>query len=244
MGVEQSNTSIVYGTRLILKLFRQIATGASIPDLEIARHLTERTQIRPASRRRRRIRICARPGNAPRHRRDACSSSSPARATRWSPCTRCGAADFCEQVARHRRRRTVRGCWRGRFDADPLAPIENATAGLSRAARATLGRRNGAEMHWRSRRTPRTRRFRPNHASCADLEQLAEETSRQARQVLDAVTSLRTGTHRRGQVACGSAPAIEEYAGGTNSDHSAGRGGDEDPCARRLPSRASALVRE
>jgi maltose alpha-D-glucosyltransferase/alpha-amylase len=35
--------------------------------------------------------------------------------------------------------------------------------------------------------------FSPEPWSRADLEQLAEETSRQARQVLDAVTSLRTG---------------------------------------------------
>ncbi len=38
---EQSNTSIVYGHRLILKLFRRLEMGVN-PDLEIGRHLTER----------------------------------------------------------------------------------------------------------------------------------------------------------------------------------------------------------
>ncbi len=38
---EQSNTSIVYGHRLILKLFRRLEEGVN-PDYEIGRHLTER----------------------------------------------------------------------------------------------------------------------------------------------------------------------------------------------------------
>jgi len=42
MKVEQSNTSVVYGDRLILKLFRQIEDGVN-PDLEIGRFLTEKT---------------------------------------------------------------------------------------------------------------------------------------------------------------------------------------------------------
>jgi maltose alpha-D-glucosyltransferase/alpha-amylase len=39
---EQSNTSIVYGDRLILKLFRHLEPGLN-PDAEIGRHLTEKT---------------------------------------------------------------------------------------------------------------------------------------------------------------------------------------------------------
>jgi maltose alpha-D-glucosyltransferase/alpha-amylase len=41
MSAEQSNTSIVYGDRLILKLFRRIQPGIN-PDYEIGKHLTER----------------------------------------------------------------------------------------------------------------------------------------------------------------------------------------------------------
>jgi maltose alpha-D-glucosyltransferase/alpha-amylase len=41
MSAEQSNTSIVYGDKLILKLFRRIQAGIN-PDFEIGRHLTEK----------------------------------------------------------------------------------------------------------------------------------------------------------------------------------------------------------
>ena len=44
LSAEQSNTSIVYGDSLILKLFRRLEAGIN-PDLEISRFLTERHQF-------------------------------------------------------------------------------------------------------------------------------------------------------------------------------------------------------
>ncbi|MFH1383282.1 MAG: maltose alpha-D-glucosyltransferase [Chloroflexota bacterium] len=44
MKVEQTNTSVVYGNRLILKLFRQLGEGIN-PELEIGRFLTEKTSF-------------------------------------------------------------------------------------------------------------------------------------------------------------------------------------------------------
>jgi trehalose synthase-fused probable maltokinase len=44
LGAEQSNTSIRYGNRLILKLFRRLETGTN-PDLEIGHFLTEATDF-------------------------------------------------------------------------------------------------------------------------------------------------------------------------------------------------------
>jgi maltose alpha-D-glucosyltransferase / alpha-amylase len=44
MKVEQTNTSVVYGKRLILKLFRQLGEGIN-PELEIGRFLTEKTSF-------------------------------------------------------------------------------------------------------------------------------------------------------------------------------------------------------
>jgi maltose alpha-D-glucosyltransferase/alpha-amylase len=44
LGAEQSNSSVVFGERLLLKLFRQVGEGVN-PDLEITRFLTERTRF-------------------------------------------------------------------------------------------------------------------------------------------------------------------------------------------------------
>jgi maltose alpha-D-glucosyltransferase/alpha-amylase len=44
LHAEQSNSSVVYGDRLVLKLFRRLSVGTN-PDLEIGRFLTERTEF-------------------------------------------------------------------------------------------------------------------------------------------------------------------------------------------------------
>src|SRR5262249_1585822 len=45
---EQSNASVVYGDRLILKLYRRVTEGVN-PDLEVGRFLTERTRFTHAA---------------------------------------------------------------------------------------------------------------------------------------------------------------------------------------------------
>ena len=45
MNAEQSNSSVVYGQRLVLKIFRRVEAGLN-PDLEISSFLTEKTSFR------------------------------------------------------------------------------------------------------------------------------------------------------------------------------------------------------
>jgi trehalose synthase-fused probable maltokinase len=45
VGAEQSNTSIIYGNKLIMKFFRRIQEGLN-PDLEIGQFLTEKTSLK------------------------------------------------------------------------------------------------------------------------------------------------------------------------------------------------------
>jgi maltose alpha-D-glucosyltransferase / alpha-amylase len=49
LGAEQSNTSLAYGARLVLKLFRRVENGPN-PDVEIGEQLTARTAFRRAPR--------------------------------------------------------------------------------------------------------------------------------------------------------------------------------------------------
>ena len=79
VGVEQSNTSVVFGDELILKAYRRLEAGIN-PELELLRFLTEHG----FAEHRRRSRLVRVLRAADRARRSAsCSSSSPDAADGW-----------------------------------------------------------------------------------------------------------------------------------------------------------------
>ncbi len=183
MRVEQSNTSIVYGTRLILKLFRRVQQGVN-PDLEISRHLTERAGFSRVPAVAGAFEYAA-PGNAPGTigmMQQLVSSQGDG----WSHAL--GAVSrFYEHVGN-----AVAPVMRGApwaVNADSLAPVESAMAGFLGSAE-TLGRRTG-EMHLALGSDRTNPAFAPEPWSRADLEHLSEETAWQAQQVLETVGSQR-----------------------------------------------------
>jgi len=183
MSVEQSNTSIVYGTRVILKLFRRLQQGIN-PDLEVTRQLTERANFSRVPAVAGAFEYAA-PGNAPgtiAMMQQLVNSQGDG----WSHAL--GAVSrFYEQIG-NATAPAVRGtAWA--IDTNSFAPVEGAMAGFLGSA-TTLGRRTG-EMHLALASDTASAAFTPEPCTRADLEQLVEETANQARQALEALISVR-----------------------------------------------------
>ncbi len=141
-SAEQSNTSILYGTKLILKLFRRLQPGEN-PDTEIGRFLTEVAHF-PASLRSSATSRSQSKGRRANHRRHAAGPRRKRRRRlavdprRALPLLR--RASPPARTARSRRSTAVR------YPAEQPPKQAREHAGLSLDAAALLGRRT-AEMH-------------------------------------------------------------------------------------------------
>ena len=184
---EQSNSALIYGHRLILKLFRRLEPGLN-PELEIGRFLAERTRFDRVPTTAGALEYDG-PGGAP---------VTLAILQRLVPNQGTGWEHALEEL---------RGYYRRVADAAPLpppagrTPLEHAAAAGSVPPRvaeaigpyldaaATLGRRT-AELHLALASVADDPAFAPEPLGAADLAALAEEVREQ---VEAALAALRTG---------------------------------------------------
>lgn len=172
---EQTNTSLVYGDRLILKLFRKLENGLS-PDLELTAHLTERVGFRHTAALAGAIELCE-PGREPRTVA-MLQEFVPNRGNAWSVAlgelavlqSRYGA--LAPPTAEPPRSASARD-WFAPPDAEPVVPQPLAAAA---AWARLLGRRTG-ELHLALADDRGDERFAPQPITLADQQRLAESAS-------------------------------------------------------------------
>ncbi len=184
MGVEQSNTSIVYGTRLILKLFRRVQPGMS-PDLEISLELSERAGFN---------RVPPVAGSfeyvAPGNEAGTLGMMQQLIASQGDGWTHAlGEVDrFYEDIGAEEAPDVGGRAWA--IDGETPERIARAMAGYLDTA-ATLGRRT-AEMHVALASDATNAAFTAEPLTRADLERLMSVTSRRATDVLQLLSSARS----------------------------------------------------
>ena len=185
MSVEQSNTSIVYGDLLILKLFRRIEPGTN-PDLEIGLQLTERAhydRVPPVAG----AFEYAGPGGEPATlamMQDLIKSQGDGWTHALGELGR-----FYEDVGDESAPRVDGTAWL--TDSTPLESAVRAMGAYLGTA-ATLGRRT-AEMHLALASDSTNPAFAPEPMVAEDLERLTAESGLQAKQALERLASARPG---------------------------------------------------
>ena len=189
IGAEQSNTSLAYGDRLILKLFRRIEAGIN-PDVEIGRHLTEKAGF---------TRVPAVAG-ALELDSGADGTSTIAMLQQlvesqgdgWAHATD-EAGRFYEAVENRPLPRTFRvPASYTELIAAPVPPVaRDAIGGYLRTAE-TLGRRTG-EMHLALAADATDPAFAPEPFTADDLEALTMDAIAQAQTALETLERMGTG---------------------------------------------------
>ncbi len=180
---EQSNTSIVYGDRLILKLFRRQQSGTN-PELEIGRYLTE--QIRFPH-------VAALAGSID-YTPDEGESATVAVLQAFVPNQGDGWTWALDELERYYEQCSLQPAaaaddWPGRADfvrlSDaPIPPVARDRMGLYLDAAAALGRRT-ADLHVALASPTDDAAFAPEPLTLSDLEQIAAALRRNADAVFD-----------------------------------------------------------
>ncbi len=168
-GAEQSNTSVIYGTHLILKLFRKIQEGIN-PDLEIGKFLTEKTSF---------ANVPLLAGSLEYHARDGKLSVQgilqqfvPNEGDAWSYTLRC-LSKFYDEVEKHAHDAGAQGIGESGRERLQVPSFARATVNPYLDAAELLGQRT-AEMHLALASEPRDPAFVPEAFTMEfqrDLEQ-------------------------------------------------------------------------
>ncbi len=176
MGGEQSNTSVAFGDRFILKLFRRVLDGPQ-PDCELTRYLTERQQFAG---------VPAFAGSVD-YVGAAQRTATIAMVQRLVAHQGDGWRWVQEELSRYQERALTLPASEAAGTSDPRSWIDIGEAGLSTSldellgvsddAAAALGRRTG-ELHLALGRPTGDPAFRPEPLSRTDIGRLAEEVQR------------------------------------------------------------------
>ncbi len=185
---EQSNTSVIYGDRMILKLFRRIEPGIN-PDFEIGRQLTEKvgfSRVPPVAG------ALEHAGTAePRATLAMLQRLVESQGDGWSHAT-----DEVDRFYDHVEGRVVPGAEPARtytaLMAAPIPQLARDTIGGYLRNAETLGRRTG-EMHLALASDASHRDFAPEAFTAADLTAISAGAAAQARAALGTLERARTG---------------------------------------------------
>jgi maltose alpha-D-glucosyltransferase/alpha-amylase len=193
-SAEQSNTSIVYGDRMILKLFRRLQPGVN-PDYEIGRHLTERLHY---------PRVPAVTGafhfQFPAEDLTTLAMMQrlvESQADGWRHATD-ELSRFYEQAAgRVAPPNAIPATLDESIRAQPPRTVQDAMGGYLETA-ATLGRRT-AEMHVALASDASDRAFAPEPFTKDDLSALSADAAAQAVKALDSLAEIVERSDKRNQ---------------------------------------------
>jgi maltose alpha-D-glucosyltransferase/alpha-amylase len=184
LGGEQSNTSILFGDQLILKLFRRLAPGPQ-PDCEVTRYLTEVRGFTGVPAFAGAIEYDAEPG----------PTATLAAAQRLVPNQTDGWRWMLEELGRYYERALtlpqlesvpaggLRG-WLGVNDEGGLDPALNELLGVSDDAAAVLGRRT-AELHLALGEPTEDPAFAPEPMTTDDIQLLVVSLRRSATAIIE-----------------------------------------------------------
>jgi maltose alpha-D-glucosyltransferase/alpha-amylase len=196
LGAEQSNTSLVFGHRLVMKLFRRVESGPN-PDVEIGEHLTTHTAFRRAP-------LVAGwleyepPGEPVSHLAVAHQFVS-SQADGWSHAL-AQVGRFYEEAEQRAATPPVTAPGRHLFDlaGEPTPPVVSELTGAYIDSAVLLGRRT-AELHLALSSDTRSEAFAPEPFTTDDVTRLLADATgqvRNAQALLNAADSDSSGLAR------------------------------------------------
>jgi maltose alpha-D-glucosyltransferase/alpha-amylase len=184
MPAEQSNSSIVYGDRLILKLFRRLEPGIN-PDFEVGRHLTEKVRFRRVPAVAGALEYAG-PGDEPATMA-MMQELVESQADGWAHATD-EIGRFFDQVAGQLPPERPATEAYADLIAAPVPKVITTVMGGYLGTAETLGRRT-AEMHLALAADSTDRAFAPEPFLKEDLESLVEDAVAQAHKALHALAA-------------------------------------------------------